>query len=192
MAISRISQSTVQAGFPKFNNTWDGLSAVGSMEPISAITLASASANIEFNNIPQIYSHLQLRFLAKASGSGTRSNVNVYINATVANTNTHRLFGDGSSVTSDSPGSPYFAIMVPRTDSYADMFGVGVVDFLDYANTNKNKTIIGLGGYDVNGAGTANLASAFWNSASAITSIILQLDSGNFSQYSSFTLYGIK
>lgn len=164
-----------------------------SYESIATYTVGSGgSSSITFSSIPSTYTHLQLRYLAKASGSGTRSNVNVYINSTVANTNSHRLFGDGSSVVADNTGTPYFAVMVPRTDSYANMFGGGVIDFLDYANTNKNKTIRGAGGYDVNGAGAANLASAFWNSTSAISQIILQPDSGNFTQYSHFALYGIK
>ena len=37
----------------------------GSMFPIGEFTLASAQANVEFTNIPQTYTHLQIRAISK-------------------------------------------------------------------------------------------------------------------------------
>jgi hypothetical protein len=41
----------------------------------------------------------------------------------------------------------------PRNGATANAFGVGIIDILDYANTNKYKTIKSLDGCDLNGAG---------------------------------------
>jgi hypothetical protein len=78
------------------------------------------------------------------------------------------------------------------------MFGAGIVDILDYANTNKYKTIRSLTGHDHNGViagihAIVNLNSGSWRSTSAINSIVIGVVSGTaFNQYSSFALYGIK
>jgi len=72
-------------------------------------------------------------------------------------------------------------------------FYVQIMDVLDYADTNKNKTIRHLGGVDYNGSGGIYLASSLYSTTSAISSISITSNNGtNFSQYSSFALYGIK
>jgi hypothetical protein len=63
---------------------------------------------------------------------------------------------------------------------------------LDYANTNKYKTLRTLNGSDANGSGVVQLRSGLWMSSSAINAITLSTSAGNFNQYSSFALYGIK
>ena len=69
-----------------------------------------------------------------------------------------------------------------------------IFDILDYTNTNKNTTTRALTGNETNGtAGQAILfSSGNWRNTAAITSILIYPSSGNFSQYSSFALYGIK
>jgi hypothetical protein len=75
---------------------------------------------------------------------------------------------------------------------YTNMFGAGVIDILDYANTNKYKTSRLLGGEDLNGSGRVYLMSSNWQKTTAITQIDLSFETGNCMQYSQFALYGIK
>ena len=70
------------------------------------------------------------------------------------------------------------------------IFGTFIVDILDYANTNKYKTMRALDGFDANGSGYAVLWSGNWRSTSAVSTITIT--GGTFAQYSSFALYGIK
>jgi hypothetical protein len=71
--------------------------------------------------------------------------------------------------------------------------GVGITDLVDYSDTNKFKTIRSLVGGNINTTvGYAGLYSGNWRSTSAITSISITPLTGNFSQNSSFALYGIK
>ena len=72
------------------------------------------------------------------------------------------------------------------------MFSAGVIDILDYASTNKYKTIRTLTGQDRNGAGTGGLYSNLWMNSNAISSVTFSPDSGNWVQYTQFSLYGIK
>jgi len=81
----------------------------------------------------------------------------------------------------------------------ANYFGVGIIDILDYANTNKYKTLRGVLGLSLNAAdasgsfGRVNMSSGSWRNTNAISSITLYPTLGTgFTQYSSFALYGIK
>jgi hypothetical protein len=81
-----------------------------------------------------------------------------------------------------------------RATAAANIFAVGVIDLLDYKNTNKNKTVRTIGGYDLNGSGAVAFGSGLWMDTSAITQIDISPlgASDKFVQYSSFALFGIK
>jgi hypothetical protein len=89
-----------------------------------------------------------------------------------------------------------YVVVFPADGNSASIFGSGVVDILDYKNTNKNKTIRSIGGYDINGSGSGYAYTSFysgnWRSTSAVTSITFTMVAGDYAQYSSFALYGIK
>jgi hypothetical protein len=72
------------------------------------------------------------------------------------------------------------------------MFGVMVMDILDYADTSKNKTVRYLGGHDQNGAGILRLGSGSWRNTSAINSIVFSVSSQNWATNTTFSLYGVK
>jgi uncharacterized membrane protein len=108
----------------------------------------------------------------------------------------HNLYGNGSSVTSSNSGGTSFSTLIdyiPGSGATSGIFGLGVFDILDYANTNKIKTFRSLGGFDANGSGAVGLFSGANNDTSVITSLSFAMNSGNnLAQYSSFALYGIK
>jgi hypothetical protein len=81
---------------------------------------------------------------------------------------------------------------ITAANSTANIFGVGISDILDYANTNKHKTIRSISGHDQNGSGFVFLFSANWRNTNAITSIKLFPAAGSFAQNSTIALYGIK
>ena len=174
------------------------LSAVGDFESIATVTVGGGgAANVEFTSIPATYTHLQIRGIAKddAGTPQTRFLTFRFNSDTASNYSWHYLTGNGSSPSSAAGTSENYAIASFVNEGGTSIFGAAVIDILDYANTNKYKTVRGLGGYDLNGSGEATLASGSWRSTSAITSITLDLRStqaGNFNQYSSFALYGIR
>jgi hypothetical protein len=107
----------------------------------------------------------------------------------------HELFGNGSTVGGFAGNTSanrmifdYFA----GNNATANVFGVSVLDILDYSNTNKYKTFRNFAGADNNGSGAVAFGSGLWMSTSAITQIELYGPNGNITQYSQFALYGIK
>lgn len=167
----------------------------GAYDSIATVTVGSGgAANVEFTSIPSTYTHLQIRGIARdASTSGS---INMQFNTdTASNYSRHAIYGDGSGAYASAAST--IAFVRPgfvATSSYgSNTFGAIVLDVLDYANTNKYKTMRSLAGVDNNGSGEMDFRSGLWQSTSAITSIKLYVDGGsNFAQYSSFALYGIK
>jgi hypothetical protein len=197
MSVSRFSTSSIQSGFEKFNSIWDGFSAVGAMEPISAITLTGTQSSIEFNNIPGIYMHLQIRGSSRSADPSTLlDDVSVrFNNDTGNNYSRHTIFGDGSTTSSTGAASSSFINIGtgPRNNATSNIFGIFIADVLDYASVNKNKTVRSLWGCDLNGSGQVRLGSGVWmNSGTAITSLRITAELVGFVSNSTFTLYGIR
>ena len=176
----------------------EGVAAsTNSYESIATVTVgAGGSSSVTFSSIPSTYKHLQIRMMVREAGTGANgSYVGMRFNSdTSSNYTMHRLLGDGSSASAAayvSQNTNYLE-RVASASQGSNVFGVIVVDILDYTNTNKYKTSRNLGGWDSNGSGWLTFNSNLWSSTSAITQIDLGIDTGNFQQYSSFALYGVK
>lgn len=173
-----------------------GAAAANSYESIATLTATGGGLSYaEFTSIPSTYKHLQIRLLTKTGATGGPYNVQMRLNSdTAANYVTHRLFGNGSAVTANATtGATQMAIYYEPDSTQTNMFGVGVVDILDYADTNKNTTVRSLGGYDANGSGYSMFFSNLWLNPAAVNTIrIFTESSQNLAQYSQIALYGVK
>lgn len=170
-----------------------------SYESIATVTVGSGgSASIEFTSISASYTHLQIRGIGRnAAGAAGGSNLELQFNSdTATNYSSHYLRGSGSAASAGAYTTSsriYFIETIARNGNTSGTFGTFVIDILDYANTNKYKTVRGLGGYDDNGSGYILFGSGNWRSTSAITSVKVILEGGDtFAQYSQWALYGIK
>ena len=164
-----------------------GGAAVGDYESIATINGTGASGSITFTSIPSTYQHLQIRFFGFSSTAG---NLNVRFNSdNGSNYAYHQLTGDGATAAAaTSSVTLMFAGYMTATQ-----YGVGVIDILDYDDTNKYKTLRSLHGSDANGSGFVIFRSGLWQNTNAITSITINSPSAsNFTTDSSFALYGIK
>ena len=171
----------------------------GAYDSIATTTVGSGGAStITFSSIPSTYTHLQLRFITRNNRSGQSVDaLNIKANGdSGANYANHRLQGDGATATASGGTSLSAAIFAqtPASTATASVFGAGVIDILDYANTSKYKTFRTLSGFDANTApGYIGLYSGLWQSTSAINSLTISSNDGSgVLEYTSFALYGIK
>jgi hypothetical protein len=108
----------------------------------------------------------------------------------------HFIQGLGSSAGAGAGSSIGYALLgyAPASSATASVFGAGVVDILDYANTSKTKTSRAVSGVDNNGDQFVGIdvSSGLWNSTSAIDSIRIYAINANLVQYSTAALYGVK
>lgn len=185
------------------------LGILASQQPGSLATLAydsiatytgdGGSTTVTFSSIPSTYKHLQLRItaLGTAGAGGYPTSLAYFrINSDSSNSNykVHMMSGNGSSVSSGSTGNPQadFLYLPGGNSSFP---ASAIIDFIDYSNTNKYKTIKSLNGSDRNGSGYVWLNSMLWMNTSAISTISLSGDptyNGNWATGSKFALYGIK
>ena len=170
-----------------------GGGVASSFESIQTYTIGSGgSAAVTFSTIPATFAHLQIRItLATGNTAGGNFFMSYNSDTTAANYVRHYLIGDGSTVNAsggDHPGAGTVVMYNPG-GTYPS---VAIIDQLDYANTNKYKTLRSLQGQDSNGSGYVFYTSGLWMNTNAISNIKFAYVSGNIPQYSSFALYGVK
>ena len=163
-------------------------------ESIQTVTVgAGGSSSISFSSIPSTYKHLQVRLSLKGTLTDVGIDVFTSVNSdtTGSNYSSHYLGTSGSGTFQGYNANRYFGAM-PGTNSTSVFSGV-IMDFLDYADTNKYKTGRLLYGYDMNGTGYLTMQSMAWKNTSAINALTFtSATGGNFQQYSKAALYGIK
>ena len=105
----------------------------------------------------------------------------------------HSLYGNGTSALAEGLASQSsIGVGQIAGDNSANVFGASVIDILDYSVTSKNTTVRSLGGSDRNGAGSMRMQSGCWLNTSAVTTITLVLNTGDWGEYSTAALYGIR
>jgi hypothetical protein len=164
------------------------------MEPIATQLLASAASSVTFSNIPQGYKHLQVRFIAIPTSAASTYRIRGQFNGDTGNNYaTHLLFGSGTGVGSAAGSSiNQFSVGSSVLGIGANQTVAGILDVLDYSNTNKYKTSRTLSGGDFNGSGEVDLNSGLWMNTIGVTSISLYFDTTTVATNSRFSLYGIK
>lgn len=205
MAVRQLSKSTIAQGLPRGSKFWDGLTFLSDYDSIATVTVgAGGTSSVEFTSIPATYKHLQIRVLSQStySASADQDAFSLQFNGdTASNYSDHKLIGNGSSASAAARTNGSYIELYQQTNAQYTggvIFTVGVIDILDYADTNKYKTVRALAGNDTNGTGGEPgrifFSSGNWRSTNAITSIKFQSSSmtRGFLQYSHFALYGIK
>lgn len=170
-------------------------------ESIQTISLSSSQSSIEFTSIPNTYKHLQIRFFGRCS----RVNAGTYMlmrynGDTASNYADHGLRGTGGGgapTTDNASGQGFISInRISGSTAPSNVFGVGIIDILDYANTNKKKVskyIAGLETNQNNGNSEVWFGSGLWNDTTTISSIkFTEATASDFVQYTHFALYGYK
>ena len=164
-----------------------------SFESIATATGTGSSGNITFSSIPSTYQHLQIRISAISSCSYIGMNFN---SDTGSNYTWHQLRGTGTttSVTGISNSTELYPMgSLSANNSYPY---VGIIDILDYKDSNKFKTMRSLYGTDNNGTvgyQTVALSSGVWRNTTAISTILVFASGGEvFQTGTHIALYGIK
>jgi hypothetical protein len=186
---------------------WGSLVAAGnvqSYESIATVTGNGSANTLTISSIPSTYQHLQIRVIARDTRSTANDTMQMYFNSDTApsapsNYTRHALRGTSApaataySVVQNALEN--VGVLVGAADNtLTSVMGVAVVDILDYANTNKFKTVRSLAGVDANASGSfIEIISSLWSSTSAINSItFINNGSSAFTSTTQFALYGIK
>lgn len=169
--------------------------AAGAYELIETAYGTGSSGTITFSSIPSTYKHLQIRYVARSGATQLDVTCN---GAGTGNYVAHFLRGNGTAVSSGQLSTTASAgarlgFGLASLD-VANVHNAGVIDFLDYANTNKYKTMRALyGGHYVYAGNYTNIYewSGLFMQTAAISSITLSA-TDIITATSRFSLYGIR
>lgn len=164
-------------------------------QKIASVTVGSGGAsNIEFTSIASTYTDLCLLLSLRQSASGGSNVSMTFNNSTTGYTNRNLIVANTSAVSESSIlGTSAIKIgFITSSDYTANTFGNTLVYIPNYAGSN-NKSVSTDEAME-NNASTVYFGffAGLWSNTSAITSIKLTPETGNFVQYSTATLYGIK
>ncbi len=159
----------------------------GSYELITTVSLTSAAATITFSDIPQTYTHLQIRAIAK----GDSAQGNLRLNSALQNHQEHLLQGNSSAV---GAGSAYVwtYIRAFNVGTLTNNFGVMIADIVDYSSSFKKPVVKFLTGYTNPGQHQITFGSGFNPNATTSPITSIQILNSSFHAGSRFSLYGIK
>lgn len=158
------------------------------MKLIETKTLGTAAASIEFTSIPQTFTDLIIKISGRLDANNTA--IKIQFNNSTSNLSTRYLFGSGSAAASYSDASNIYLYASSSTYT-SSTFGNSEVYLPNYSgSTNK---CVSVDAVTENNATAADMAifAGLWADTSAITSIKLLPNSGNFVTNSTVSLYGI-
>ena len=199
MSIKRASTSTALNGFPKYPSMWDQSTQAATYDYIGSINIGAETNNgtIAFWNIPQTYTHLQIRGLARSTrtySGNAIDEVRVYLNGAIYGSNNLNLQGDGTTFSTNAAG----AFIIDDGGGPTGMYSPFIIDIFDYTSTSatKTKTTRITSGADTNSSspqGFATFATAYYSLNSTVTGVGIYLAYGGvWKQYSTVAIYGIK
>lgn len=166
-----------------------------SYDSIATVVADGSSQSLTFTSIPQTYTHLEIRGIGQSAySSNDYGSIGVRLNGdTGSNYTRHRLTSSGASVSNNGITSASFADAGDGAYlNTTNAVGISIISILDYTNTNKYSTIRGLSGVENNGVGSASVGSGLWLNTAAVTSVTIYQQNANFTNKSTYALYGIK
>jgi hypothetical protein len=165
------------------------------LQPIYTQTVgAGGVGTVTFNNVPQTFTDLYC--VVSVRGSASQLNVDCFCSFSgqvgIAHSQT-RLNGNGSSASSDRPGSgsAFRLTDVAAGTSTTNTFSSASFYIPNYTSTNFRSVVVDSTMENNATLDYSNLSAVTYSSSAAITSVRFDSSPGNFVQYSTFTLYGI-
>ena len=202
MPIKSLSQSSLLS-FQKYSSLLAGNTAYspGSYDLLVTQILTSSAASVTFTGLDSYtdYKHLQVRFTGRSdSTTASYAVLAFYVNGDTVNTNfqaVHYLYGNGSSAASAASTTNRAYGQIPygltRDGLTANSYGAGIIDILDFSNTNKNTTFRCFSGITSSALNYVSLTSNLYGVTDAITELQF-ITNNNLMAGSRFSIYGLK
>ena len=158
---------------------------------IASVSVGSGGASsIDFTSIPSTYTDLVLKLSGRSTANDNWANIS--FNGSTASFSSRGLYGDGSSTGSYSRSDNVNTIANDSSTSTASTFSNGEIYIPNYAGSNNKSYSVDSVTENNATAVLTSLVAGLRSNTAAITSITLTPNGGNFAQYSTATLYGIK
>lgn len=160
---------------------------------LETITVGAAGASsVTFNSIPQTgYTDLVMKISARSANASNFDNPRLTINSSTSTFTRKEIYAESGTVGSESVADRIIGV-VPAANATASTFGS--LDFYLPNYTSSNFKSYSVDSVTENNSTTQAswLLAGLWSTTTAISNIAISLQSGgNFTQYSTFSLYGV-
>jgi hypothetical protein len=151
---------------------------------------AGGAASIEFTGIPQDGVDLNIELSARSSFNSASTFVKMEFNGVTTGYNTKRIIATGAAV-STSAVNYQIASSISAATTTANTFGSGAVYIANYTSTGVKRSSSESASEDELTTNSMYLAANSSSATAAILSVKLTPFVGNFTQYSTASLYKI-
>ena len=165
---------------------------------LASTTIGTATASVTFSSIDQSYTDVKIVGSTRQNGTANGTQLSLTFNSSTSGYSRSLVYGSGSATASVSANSEALARFGWAQDGNytANVFGDFEIYIPSYSGSTYTKSFLG-NSVTENNATEAYMGphSDLWtDTAAAITSVTITISSGTtlFSQYSTFSLYGIK
>jgi hypothetical protein len=147
------------AGFGKLLSAAGGETNYSAFDAIYSTTLSTTASSITIQGIPQNYTHLQIRIVARNSGTDYRSGLGLRLNLDSASGSGYSLdrlwITSGVNAGASNADTNHYAGLGMANDSngLANAYGISITDILDYSSVTKAKGFRTLSHYSNNTTG---------------------------------------
>jgi hypothetical protein len=159
---------------------------------ISTLTAnAGAVSTFDFTSIPSTYTDLCVKVSGRGTVSSLGDNSFIRFNNSSTGYSYKFLYGSGSGAAGSGSGNDYPSFLMPAGTATAGTFGNAEVYIPNYASSNYKSYSVDTGMENSGSSSYVEFWEHLWSNTSAITSVKITCG-GNFAQYSTAYLYGIK
>jgi hypothetical protein len=156
---------------------------------IATYTVGSGGiSSINFINIPQTYTDLKLVWSIRSSADNL--DMTIAYNGSGSNLSGRWLYGNGSTVVNESQS--YGVYYMNQSTTTSNTFSNGELYMPNYTSSNNKSMSIDHATENNGTTARAGLQALLWSNSAALTSLSITPNAGNFVQYSTAHLYGIK
>lgn len=152
---------------------------------------AGGAATISFSSIPSTYTDLVLKISARTNSGYYVDDLNLSYNGSSSNLTWRVVQGNGSAASSAS-GSTYRAGLTDGGTATSSTFGNTDIYIPNYAGSNYKSASADVVMETNATASLVELGATLWSQTAAINALSISSTGGNFVQYSTAYLYGVK
>ena len=165
-------------------------------ELISSSTVgAGGTSGITFSSIPSTYTDLVVQISGRATVAQLGASLYMRFNGGSTTNTIRNLYGNGTTAASQNQADAWTGVDIDGANASASVFASTQIYFPNYANTSYNKSWSAESVIENNATSAyCEMAAGLWASTSAISQIAFTIEnaSGNFAQYTTAYLYGVK
>lgn len=189
------SWKNADQAWTKVGGVWKEWFSSGDFESIATVSVGAGGASaLSFTNIPQTYTHLEIRGILRSNRADLNEHPALRFNGATSGYASHGFVGNGSSAGSSNWGTSYIEFPYAMgANSSASHFAPFIININNFNSTSQKKIAKIFIGNDANGTGHVVMNGGIYDSTSAISSLSISPIYGTlWLQNSSAALYGIR